>query len=325
MSQHWDEYWQQGHLTSFGDSFSGNYAGILKDIWFYEFESLPNQFEVLDIATGNGALPLLINHFFSTKDVSGHVDGIDLAKINTDLKHCELSKAVGITLTSNIDCNKLPFKNEKYDLVISQYGIEYSKLALSIPEALRVLKPGGHLSVVTHHHQSMIINRNRSILEIVSNEEAYRLFDVVIELVSAMGVISSAEDLARVKADSNCEGLRKELNQLISVLGTVDESALKDSEMLTYVATIFQKGLYWSLNKKLEYISFAIAQISALRQRLRELVDSALNEVDISNFLSMFLDGSASLEDILTLRDENNNILAWKITAVKAEQARART
>lgn len=69
-NQHWSNYWQQGHITSFGQSFSGNYTGVLKEVWQDIIVNLPDNFAVLDLATGNGAIPQLIaDHFAEDKSM----------------------------------------------------------------------------------------------------------------------------------------------------------------------------------------------------------------------------------------------------------------
>lgn len=319
MSSHWDEYWQQGHLTSFGDSFKGNYSGVLSTLWNTEFAKLKPNFKVLDVATGNGALPLLINQFFRDQQIGGHVDGVDLAQIATDLSTQQLNDEVTVSLISNINGNELPFEKGQYDLVMSQFGIEYSDLSRSIPEALRVLKTGGRFCVVTHHSRSMIINRNRDILALINDSAVDNVFSIITALVKRMGNMSNGDDLKRVKIDPEAERLRGELNTEISTLAKLNEAALKDCELLNYVATLFQQGLFWSVDKKLTYIEFASGQIASLKERLGELVNAALSEQKVADILASLSD--AALECIDTICDDEGKILAWKITLIKLSES----
>ncbi|MCG9756622.1 hypothetical protein L1D40_15570 [Shewanella insulae] len=79
------------------------------------------------------------------------------------------------------------------------------------------------------------------------------------KLIEQMGSLTNGEDLQRIKQDANFERLRGELNQSISLLAQTDEEALKDSELLTYVASLFQQGLFWPIEKN--------ANISILLER----------------------------------------------------------
>ncbi|MCG9737283.1 class I SAM-dependent methyltransferase [Shewanella insulae] len=317
MSQHWDEYWQQGHLTSFGDSFTGNYSGILETIWHQDFKHLPDNFKVLDLATGNGALPLLLNQFFKDASKKGTVVGVDLAQINTDLSKLDLSEQVVVSLVSHVDCANLPYEDNSFDQVISQYGLEYSDLTHSIPEALRVLRPGRQLSLVTHHSRSMIINRNRRILALINQQATSDVFVTMGKLIEQMGSLTNGEDLQRIKQDAHCERLRGELNQSISLLAQTDEEALKDSELLTYVASLFQQGLFWPIEKKRQYLDFARTQIDTLRERLGELVQASIDELALSAMLANLIELGASLSSVKQIEDDNSQVLGWKIVINK--------
>ncbi|TVP15262.1 methyltransferase type 11 [Shewanella sp. KCT] len=317
MSHHWDEYWLQGHLTSFGDSFSGNYSGVLETNWHQDFNALADNFKVLDLATGNGALPLLLNQHFKGANKKGEVIGVDLAQINTNLDALALNEEVRVSLLSHIDCSCLAFEDNSFDLVISQYGIEYSDLALSIPEAIRVLKPGGRLSLVTHHSRSMIINRNRRILNVVSQHSITKVFETMESLILQMGSLINAEDVQRIKQDTECERLRHQLNQEISTLAQSDEEGLKDSELLTYVASLFQQGLFWPLAKKQQYLIFARQQIETLRDRLGELVEASLDELALSAMLANLIELGVNLSSINQIEDNDGQILGWKIVINK--------
>lgn len=140
MSEHWSEYWKSGHLTSFGNEFSENYTGHLRSIWERIFNRLPDNFRLLDIATGNGALPLLAQDHFKKSDVKGAIKGIDFANINSQplIEH-HLNKNISIELIGNVRAESLPFSDSEFDMVISQFGIEYSDIEKSFYEVNRVL------------------------------------------------------------------------------------------------------------------------------------------------------------------------------------------
>ncbi len=47
----------------------------------------------------------------------------------------------------------LPFPDGAFDLIVSQYGIEYSALDRSVPEMLRILAAGGRIALLLHAHR----------------------------------------------------------------------------------------------------------------------------------------------------------------------------
>ncbi len=317
MNNHWSDYWEQGHLTSFGESFSSNYTGVLNEIWAPRFAELTNNFKVLDLATGNGALPLMVSDYLKNSTIEGEVIGVDLAKIKTDINAVNLADNLNVKLLSNIDCIELPFEDGQFELVMSQYGIEYADLKKAIPEALRVLHSKGRLALVLHHENSLILKRNRRILLLIKADEIEDIFKLLSGIVNKMGEVKSKQDLDRAKQDQSCEALRKQLNASIGVLVDRDEAALKDCELLNYVATLFQTGLFWNKDKKLNYIEFARQQLKTLDVRLSELADAAQSESSLAEIIKLISLHDASLEHLSSVVDENKDVLGWNLLITK--------
>jgi len=317
MNNHWSDYWEQGHLTSFGESFTSNYTGVLNEIWIPRFAELSSEFKVLDIATGNGALPLMVSDYVKNRAVEGEVIGVDLAKIKTDIDSVNLAENLNVKLLSNIDCIELPFEDGQFELVISQFGIEYADLKKAIPEALRVLHSKGRLALVMHHENSLILRRNRRILSLIKADEIETIFKLLSGIVDKMGEVKSKQDLDRAKQDESCEALRKQLNASIGVLVERDEAALKDSELLSYVATLFQTGLFWSKDKKQNYIDFARQQLKTLDVRLSELADAAQSQTSLAEIITLISQHNASLDHLTSILDEKKDVMGWSLLITK--------
>ncbi|PTA49879.1 class I SAM-dependent methyltransferase [Shewanella morhuae] len=315
MSQHWSEYWEQGHLTSFGTDFSSNYAGILKDIWLPIFKELRPNFEVLDIATGNGALPLLLKNYFDESNINGRVRGVDIAKIQP-IKF-DADNSIKIELIGEVNCESLPF-SDPVDLVTSQFGIEYSNLSASLKTVANILKTGGRLSLVCHHHNSMIISRNKQVLLLIQSVTTKKLIEKLYSLADSMGQVTTKVDINRIKNDQVCEVLRNDINQLIGELYESNEAALMDSEILNYVTTFFKQGLYWSVDKKNDYLKFVQKQLSDLALRLEELVCAAIDETKLASMLKILSNERVEFVSATTLKSTDAQLLAWHFIFQKA-------
>lgn len=314
MSKHWSEYWKLGHLTSFGADFQGNYTGLLKVRWSNVFSCLPSEFNVLDVATGNGALPLLVQDYFSQSDIKGVVKGIDYADINTlPLADSHYNKNIRIELIGNTPAEKLPFRNGEFNAVISQFGIEYSNLELSLAEVERVLAPDGLFHGIMHHRESVIIKYNHKLLDFILREELDKVIERLNCLATDMGVVLDKQDLARIKSCEKCEESRLEINGLLSKLATCDEQSLRESEFLNYVNNFFKSGLYWDVDKKLEYLDFVGVQLRVYRTRLTELVAASMSAERISTLKENLQQRNIKKFEASEIRDDNNNVLAWYV------------
>ena len=149
--QAWGAYWASGALHSCVTSYDGNYSGGIARFWAKAFENLPKHSRVLDLATGNGAIPKLL------LDIKGNevqVDAVDASQISP--RWPDPNKHGSIRFWAGVWMEQLPFPDETFDCVCSQFGIEYAERPAAWLEALRVLKTGGQLCCVLHHKDSVL-------------------------------------------------------------------------------------------------------------------------------------------------------------------------
>lgn len=155
--QAWSGYWSSGVLHSCASSFGGNYAGAIAAFWRNVFAGPPRGARMLDLASGNGALPQLALE--QVTDAGFRVDAVDLAALApgwaASVAHERLRFHPGVALES------LPFDDGVFDLVTSQYGIEYARWPEALHEALRVCDANGTLACVVHHAGSLLVRIGR--------------------------------------------------------------------------------------------------------------------------------------------------------------------
>jgi SAM-dependent methyltransferase len=146
--QAWDRFWSYDRLSSFGTGRgAGNYGEPIAAGWREFFASLPEGAHVLDIASGNGAIAMM-----AVEAGDGlQVTGTDLARVEpAAFVSRGKDKLERIRFLANTPAEALPLDDGSFDAVTSQYGVEYSDMARSVPEAVRVLAPGGRLRFACH-------------------------------------------------------------------------------------------------------------------------------------------------------------------------------
>ena len=317
MSSHWSNYWQQGHLTSFGEDFKGNYQGVLRDIWQPLFSTLPEQFQMLDVATGNGAIPLLASETAEKQQRQGMIVGCDLATINETAIKGAHPESADLQLDSGIDCGQLPYDDERFDLVTSQFGIEYSDLNRSLAETARVLKPGGRLAFVAHHDDSLVLQRNKSLLTFLAKIAELDIFGLLDSIVDAMGDVRSKADLAKLSNNKTTEQLRNRLNEQLGTLQQLDQQAFADSNLLAYVLPLFKQLVMQPMAEKKQFIATARNELQTLEQRLRELTDAALTDRSLVKLMQGATTLGLSLTSLKTLHNEREQVLGWYVELAK--------
>lgn len=169
---HWDHYWSlTGALSSFGDAeLEFGYPDEILEFWnglvLYE-----KNCNYLDLATGKGALAIWLQSCVDKANLDGKVYGCDLANINKDKitsKNAFITESIKkVNFDFNTPLENLPYADNTFDLVVSQFGFEYSDWSNSLPEAIRVLKNGGKICLMLHNHESVITKDCKAGLKIL--------------------------------------------------------------------------------------------------------------------------------------------------------------
>ncbi|MCF6458251.1 hypothetical protein [Pseudoalteromonas sp. MMG024] len=311
MTSHWSEYWKQGHLTSFGESYKKTYTGVLKDQWLPLFSTLKDEFKCLDIATGNGGLAILVDDFAFVNKIRGSITAIDFAKINNhaiDKAHKFKNNILFRELFKAEDVDKL---DDNYELIISQFGIEYSDISESIIASKKRLSANGKIGLMMHHSNSAIIQRNERTLTLVRSEAFRACMDHFIKLIKFSFDITSKESLRLLKVNRDAEHHRHQLNYLLKELFEHDEMAIKDTNLPEYVSQFMKIGVISERRVKKQFIEYLKTQIETLQNRLSELVEAALAPDKLSSLIKYAkLNGLTATEQSEVL-NESGEILAW--------------
>lgn len=291
-SQAWSDYWREGPLHSLQGSYPRNYEGEIGAFWSTVFSGLDASRRVLDVGTGNGPLPAMLCE--RKLSLLPRIDAIDLASISPAWLECasaECRNAVRFHSHTSVEC--LPFPDLAYDLVISQFGLEYANLELAIPEIARVLRSGGSLAFVAHHADSRIAA--------IAAEEV----SVVGWLLSENAVIAAVNNLlpylaiaaggggADLAGDSRANACRSTFN---AAMRKLEERSTSDRypDLLLYVRERIGILIDATLRRQLAQ-STAESEIESLRRELAagafrsaELIRHALDEnglVMVANLL----------------------------------------
>jgi ubiquinone/menaquinone biosynthesis C-methylase UbiE len=187
---------------------------VIARFWHERLSALPAGARVLDIATGNGALPRLL--LDACPDAAVVCDAVDLAAIQpawlADLPGTQRAR---LRFHGGCAAEALPFGDGSFDLVVSQYGLEYSDLERSLPEVRRVLAPGGRIAFVMHHAEARPVQL--AAIEIDHIEWLLApggLLDTARQLLPAMAQAGSAEGRAVLARDARANALRDDFNML---------------------------------------------------------------------------------------------------------------
>lgn len=161
LSDHWTDYWSRGNLTSLPQDFTANYDGEVAAFWHRAFSELDNTGRMIDLCTGNGAIALLAADYSMRENPGIEIVAVDAAMIDPEAiaeKHPEQAVLLQrISFISDCRVEEIDLPEASFDLVSSQYGIEYCEWGEAARQVVRLLKPGGKLVMVNHTATSDIM------------------------------------------------------------------------------------------------------------------------------------------------------------------------
>ncbi len=310
----WSRYWASGALHSCAGSYGQTYEGPIAAFWQQGFAALPRDARVLDIATGNGPLPRLLLATPNRGDL--RCEAVDLAQIAPPwLAQLPAGERARLNFRGGCAAEKLPFEAASFDLVISQWGLEYSTLPLSVPELLRVLKPGGQLRLVLHHQQGLPVRQARDELDHLQWLLAAEGFVDTAEAMQApIAQAATPAGRQRLQQDAGANALRERFNDWQDRLSSRARTAATP-EVLAEVRDACNQLLGLAMQQGLDAARQASAQLRARladsRLQLQELCDHALDEA-AARQLGTQLAGPAGQFQLQTLSDRQQ-LMGWTL------------
>lgn len=158
----WDQFWSAGRGACCAAEDGLRSSEDLQRPWRSFFAGLKASARVLDLCTGNGAVLLLALDCAERNGVQVELHGVDAASIEPPADLPELSDRLArITFHARTEVTALPFGDATFDYVASQYGIEYTPLAETGAELLRVLRPGGRGQFILHAAEGVTVDYAR--------------------------------------------------------------------------------------------------------------------------------------------------------------------
>ena len=270
----WDRYWHYDRIAScFDGAGATNYDACVAEGWRDFFGGLPAGARILDLCTGNGAAALIaaeVGRF--------EIHAVDQAAIDPPAfvtRHVREMAAIRFVPGTNVEA--LPFPDGRFDAVISQYGIEYSDLARSVPEAVRVAAPGGRLRFVVHAADGEVAAGARIVIaEAELLLGAIDLPGCAARCFEALWPVErEGDEAAKPRADAAFAAFQDALAQAARrIPGARDPTMFRNSGAV--LLDTFRRRGHFDLDQLLAKPAAIEAEIRAHRGRLAALVEAAL-------------------------------------------------
>lgn len=290
ISAAWSRYWSTASPKSSGCLPDAPKAvgDCIQDIWSSFFSTLPENARLLDLGTGGAAVLKLA--LASRPDLQ--LTGVDYAETLPDL-------GKEATMLAKTKLEQLPFHDESFEVITSQFALEYAHLPKTLAEIKRVLLPTGSFLFLCHHAEGIIVKHN------VSRQTAIK------DLLAGSGLLNSAIKIVQGKKNHDPKKL-KHLAKLLQALQLKhpDQSIINEVAEMTANMTQEAGGL---------------RNLLALRQdiemegrRISALAAAALDHGQVEDIVRHIASPKREVAFELILVPETSTPLAWKISTVSS-------
>ncbi len=285
-SGQWTRFWEKGTPTTFFGSFDKNYDGKIADFWNSQFDKLPEHAQILDLATGNGALAFLAAGYSQQLKKPLSIIGIDSAEIDpSGLVRSQIDPIVRnkIKFHSHRSMENTKLEDDSFDLIISQFGFEYGDPKGAVEEASRVLKRKAGVALLMHRRGSVIHRQSKDGLKEVEYCNKSELHTLLEELLRCLQKVtdSGGDPLT----DARAAKLRDKVNETTGKLHDEMEN-FKDPRHIGYFLTnsmvVFRPQFAeYSLEEKLNLLSTVREETDSYESRMKDLQSAVLSPTDI--------------------------------------------
>lgn len=216
----WNRLWKDGVLHSCSQGISGNYDQEILDFWRRQFMRLADGETMVDVGTGNGAIPLLALSSARARGIRLDIHGVDLADIDPPGNvPGGPQRYDGIRFHPNTSMTSLPFADGEVALLCSQFAFEYAPREQAASEVLRVIGQRGRAALIVHSADSIIATTGDAQLRAsrwLLHESD--LLQATFDLLKAMAGATSTESRAALASDPVAESARLAFNRSATAL-----------------------------------------------------------------------------------------------------------
>jgi len=296
----WTVYWQGDHLESCISSKSPEDSKEIAIFWQQLASRLTDASTVLDLACGNGAIAKQLLSINSTLKICA----VDKAQIAPHKYLSQAGELASVRFMPETDICDLPFKSNSFDVVISQFGLEYAPLTEACQSAARVLKSHGKIQLLMHHEDSEILRPTTATLS-----EIARLLEDQGVIVGIENYLEKKIDLSQLESigqqylEANAPSTKQISGQIFAGINQIID------EMKTNPGQA--RVLLENMNKKL----------LADQARLQQLWGAALGKEQVFEFEQSLMKSGIDIKFFkpFTIDDEEAGkiLIGWQLSGSK--------
>lgn len=309
----WERYWS-GVIEAGAYSAGGVSHPAIQAFWkqfFFEASQAFTIPAVLDIASGDGALLDLALLAFGVE--GAEINSIDLSEAAVESIRERFPSVHGLAA----DASALPHESGRFDVISSQFGVEYAGVR-AIDEAARLLAPGGKIALLMHKRGSCIHYECAATLDAIERLKESMFIPCAIDMFAAgFAAIGGAE---RKPYDEAAARLAPAVDVLEGIMRQHGKHVAGDTIINLYggVAEIHGKMQNYDADEVLEWLSRIDGELDTFSARMSSMIDCAMDHAAFDNACASLKNHGCEIEQAGPLLAPGEDLpLAWVIVATR--------
>ncbi|MEP2652301.1 MAG: class I SAM-dependent methyltransferase [Paraglaciecola sp.] len=312
-NESWDKYWQgtgdESAFTSGGVSHSA-----IRSFWNEFFSSVKQNYttpKVLDVASGNGAVIQCALESFNEIPVELSAQDISNSAINNIQSRFPQVKGI----ISN--ANDIPKENGSFDVVTSQYGVEYAGHE-AIFESARLVANSGSLVLLMHCDSGSIYLECKQNLDAIERTQKSNFIQLSIDMLSAgFQAVKGAKREHYEIAATKLPPAIKELEAIMHQYG-VNVAGETISKLYNDVDRIHQRMQHYEPTDVLAWLNRMDDELEAYKERMASMCLSAISPSDFNEIKNNLKKSGFTIQTADKIYVPDNQLpIAWVLIAKK--------
>ena len=280
-TQDWNNYWQGRSAKQTGNALLGvgiENNEVLTAFWQDIFTAMPAETKIIDFACGAGSVLMQ-----AQSAGLSNLTGLDVSQNAIDMLKSKMPSVEGhVGYVDNTS-----FDASSFDLVVSQFGVEYAGSSANIVQAIkemtRLLRPEGKIVLVTHIQNGAIAQGCQRSLEQIALVDQSGFFKSAKDALKAItkSQLSAApvdKDIA-MKAMETLNTTAKPIMAWLKQLGpSKQEFARFAYHLLESTHKLMTNGQKYELDECLQWLDGMQSEVLAYKGRMSSMIEAALSE-----------------------------------------------
>jgi len=302
----WDVYWR-GKKEADPQSDAGPQDEAPSEFWKAFFaEEFPrhSNLQFLDAACGHGAVTEIA---LATADALA-ISDMKLACMDYSASAVQAlkEKFPGVSGVA-CDARDTPFSDGPFNIVASQFGLEYAGLE-AFEEAARLVATHGVLVALLHIKKGAIFDECAATLSAIQSIQESRLLPLAREAFDAGFAVArgNAPQSRFLEADKNFAPAVEALKQTLRKHGPLLAGSMIH-RMGTDLGQMYQRIEAYVPQEFHAWLDRTDAELAAYAGRMQSMVDAALDETEVRNLSERVASKGLTVDTYDMLRMRNNN------------------